>query len=369
MRKKFLLISPKNRTVYNFRGDLIRDIQKSGYDVTVTGPNFEGKEEIDKLDVQFFHVPLKKNGLNILADLNYFIRLYKFIRREKPDITLGYTIKPVIYGSIAARLAGVGNVNAMVTGTGYAFIAKGLKASIIRILVSLLYRISFTATNTVIFQNPDDRNAFVNRGMLKTNKTRLVNGSGVNMQHFRRTDFPNQISFFMLSRMLRSKGVREYIQAAAIVKEKHPQIRFMLLGGFEEMPDALKYEEVKCYIEEGIIDYFGETDDVRQYYSQCSVYVLPSYSEGTPRTVLEAMSMGRPIITTDANGCRETVVDGKNGFLVPIKDSQSLAAKIESLATDKLLIEKMGIESFNICRDKFDIEVVNRNMMKHLKIG
>jgi glycosyltransferase involved in cell wall biosynthesis len=369
MSKKFLLISPKNRTVYNFRGDLISDIQKKGYNVIVTGPNTDGKDEIDKLGVEFFLIPLKKNGLSIWADLNYFYKLFKLIKREKPNVTLGYTIKPVIFGSIAAKLAGVGNVNALITGTGYAFLAKGFKASIIRFLVSILYSVSFTATNTVIFQNPDDRDLFIKRRMLKKNKTRLVNGSGVNMRHFRPTDFPDQITFFMLSRMLLIKGVQEYIQAAALVKAKYPQIRFILLGAFEDMPSAIKYEELKPYIEQGIIDYFGETDDVRKYYSQCSVYVLPSWAEGTPRTVLEAMAMGRPIITTNSRGCRETVVEGKNGFMVPINDPRTLALKMESIVNDQSLIEKMGIESLNICREKFEIQLVNKNMIKYLQIS
>lgn len=366
MRKIFLLISPKNRTVYNFRGDLIRDIQKAGYDVIVTGPDFDGKEEIDKLGVQFHHVPLKKNGFSILSDLSYFVSLYKLIRREKPDLSLGYTIKPVIYGSLAARLAGVRNVNAMVTGAGYAFTAKGAKATLVRWLVSMLYRMGFAAANTVIFQNPDDCDEFVERGLLKSNKCRLVNGSGVNMQHFTPTSFPEQTTFFMLSRMLKSKGVREYLEAAALVKKKYPEVRFMLLGALEEMPDALKPEEVKAYIEDDVIDHFGETTDVRDYYKQCSVYVLPSYREGTPRTVLEAMAMGRPIITTDTNGCRETVEDGVNGFLVPVKDIQELADKMELFITNNNQITEMGAESFRICREKFDVNVINRNMINFL---
>lgn len=369
MTKKFLLISPKNRTVYNFRGDLIADIQHAGYEVLVTGPNNDGMEEIEKLGVRFFLVPLHKNGLNIAADLRYFWQLYRLIRAEKPEITLGYTIKPVIYGSLAARLAGVRNVNAMVTGTGYAFTALGKKAGMIRLLASVLYRLGFMAARTVIFQNPDDRDTFVSRRLLPRAKCRLVNGSGVNMQKFSPAPYPERITFFMLSRMLRSKGVGEYLEAAQMVKRNYPEARFMLLGAFEDMPDALKTEEVQPYIDNGTVEYFPETADVRPYYAQCSVYVLPSYAEGTPRTVLEAMAMARPIITTDANGCRETVAEGKNGFLVPVKDTKALANRMEMMISNNSLITEMGSVSLRICREKFEVGVVGKKMLEIMKIG
>lgn len=363
-----MLISPKNRTIYNFRGELIKEIAAGGYDVVVTGPNRDGLEKISELGVRFELIPLNKNGLSIKEDLKYLFALRKLLKKEKPDITLGYTIKPVIYGAIAAKMAGVRNINSMVTGAGYAFTAKTAKAKVVRAVVSLLYRIGFKCANTVIFQNTDDRNDFTGMKLLKQEKCRLVNGSGVNMQKFEVSPMPERLTFFMLSRVMLSKGVREYLQAARVIKEKYPEVRVMLLGAVEDIQDSLKADELKPYIDDGIIEYFGETDDVASYYRQCSVYVLPSYREGTPRTVLEAMAMGRPVITTDAPGCRETVTDGVTGFLIPVKDSRALAEKMEWFIRNPNEPAKMGMASYEFCKEKFDVEKVNREMLKHLNI-
>lgn len=366
---KFILISPKNRTVYNFRGDLIKEIQSKGYEVIVTGPNREGLEEIEKLGVRFEQIELEKTGINILSDIKYIFKLWKLFKKEKPDVTLGYTIKPVIYGSIAAKLAGVKNINSMITGVGYVFTAETCKAKVIRLIVSILYRISFACSDGVIFQNPDDRKEFLDRGLLKEEKTRLVNGSGVNMERYKATEFPEDLTFFMLSRVLFSKGIREYLESAKTVKLQYPKTRFMLLGAVENMQDSMKNEDLKPYIDSGIIDYFGETDDVAKYYKQSTIYVLPSYREGTPRTVLEAMAMGRPIITTDAPGCRETVINGKNGFLVPVANVEALTEKMIWFINNTDKVSEMGDESKNLCKEKFDVKKVNKQMLKHMNIG
>jgi glycosyltransferase involved in cell wall biosynthesis len=363
---KFILISPKNRTTYNFRGDLLKEIISKGYEVIVTGPNEDGVDIIKELGVRFELIPLDKNGLSAAADIKYMIALKNLLKAEKPDVTLGYTIKPVIYGAIAAKLAGVKNINSMVTGVGYVFTAKTKKAKIIRTIAGILYRIGFKCANTVIFQNQDDLNEFVECKLLKYEKCWLVNGSGVNMQKFELAPLPERITFFMLSRVMNSKGIREYLQAAEEVKGKYPEVRFMLLGAVENIQDSLKMEDLRPYIDNGIIDYYGETDDVASYYRQCSVYVLPSYREGTPRTVLEAMAMGRPIITTDAPGCRETVVDGVNGFLVPVQDAVALAEKMEWFIKNQDEVIKMGQASYQFCRDKFDVQKVNADMLRYL---
>ncbi len=365
---KFVLISPKNRTTYNFRGDLVKEIIALGYDVIVTGPNEDGLDKIKELGVRFELLPLNKNGLSVKEDIKYFLALRKLFKREKPDITLGYTIKPVIYGAIAAKLTGVKNINSMVTGAGYAFTAKTAKAKVVKTLVRILYKIGFMCADTVIFQNTDDLDEFEQLKLVKTEKCRLVNGSGVNMKKFAPAPLPGKMTFFMLSRVMFSKGVREYLQAAKAIKAKYPAVRFMLLGAVEDIQDSLKAEDLKPYIEEGIIDYFGETDDVPSYFRQCSVYVLPSYREGTPRTVLEAMAMGRAIITTDAPGCRETVLDGITGFLVPVQDTGALTAKMEWFIQNPAEVEKMGNASFAFCKEKYDVDKVNTDMLAHLKI-
>lgn len=365
---KFILISPKNRTTYNFRGDLLKKISSIGYDVVVTGPNEIDTEKIQAMGVRFVMIPLEKNGLNFVSDIKYIFALKKLFTEEKPDITLGYTIKPVIYGAIASKLAGVKNINSMVTGAGYIFTAKTVKAKIIKVLASFLYRIGFKCADKVIFQNQDDLNEFVQQKLLKRVKCCLVNGSGVNMQKYEMTPLPERLTFFMLSRIMYSKGIREYLQAAEKVKSKYPEVRFMLLGAVENIQDSLTMKDLDPYIKRDIIDYYGETDNVNAYYNQCSVYVLPSYREGTPRTVLEAMAMGRPIITTDAPGCRETVIDGINGFRVPIKDSDTLAEKMIWFIENQYEITKMGKASYDFCKEKFDVRKVNESMLNHMNI-
>lgn len=366
--KKFILISPKNRTAYNFRGDLVKSIIKKGYDVIVTGPNMDGVEHITALGAHFEVVPMNKNGVNPISDIKYTWKLYKLMKSNKIEASLGYTIKPVIYGAIAARLAKVKSITSMVTGTGYLFTAKSIKSKVLKIVALMLYRMGFSCANTVIFQNQDDRNEFVENGLLKLNKTRVVNGSGVNMDHFVPTALPNRITFFMLSRALKSKGVREYLEACKIVKRQYPEVRCMYLGAVEKMQDALSWEDVESYIKDGIIEYFPETQDVRKFTGQCSVYVLPSYKEGTPRTVLEAMAMKRAVITTDVPGCRETVQPGVNGYLVEAKNPKAVADKMIYLIEHPELIPHMAEKSYEICKQKYEVGRVNHEMIEHMKL-
>lgn len=365
---KVIVVSPKNRTTYNFRGDLIKKIISLGNSVTVTGPNQDNIERIAELGAKFVEVPMEKNGVNPLEDLRYTKNLYKLFRKEKPDVVFGYTSKPVIYGAIAARLAKVPHIASMVTGAGYAFTAKTLKAKIIKFIMSNLYKIAFRCANVAIFQNEDDATEFENEKLVKREKIQIVRGSGVNHEKFPIAELPEKITFFMLSRVMYSKGIREYLEACRIIKSKYPDVRCMLLGACENIQDSISYEELKKYIDAGIIEHFGETDNVAEYYKKCSVYVLPSYREGTPRTVLEAMSMGRAIITTDAPGCRGTVIDGKTGFLVPVKNAEAVAEKMEEFIKNPDLIKKMGAESAKYCRKKYDVNLVNADMCRYLKV-
>ncbi len=366
---KFLLISPKNRTVYNFRGDLIKKIISCGYEVVVTGPDMTDVDKITELGATFKEIKMNKTGTSVFGDLKYCIRLYKFIKSEKPGVTLGYTVKPVIYGAIAAKLAGVKRICGMVTGGGYTFTAKTAKAKLLGFIVRFLYRVGFAFTDCVIFQNADDLEEFCAKKLTKRDKCKVVNGSGVNMEKFKPVPLEDKPVFFMLSRLLKSKGVVEYLKAAEMVKTEYPEAEFKLLGKFEyEMQDAVPEDFVRHYIDNGTVELYPETSDVRPYFEKCSVYVLPSYREGTPRTVLEAMAMGRPVITTDTNGCRETVKDGINGYLVPVGDEVALADAMKKMIKNPELVKNMGKESVNYCREKFEVGYVNEAMCRFLGI-
>ncbi len=365
---KFILISPKNRTSYNFRGDLIKKIIASGYEVIVTGPNRDNVEKILELGAEFYEIPMNKNGVNPIKDLAYTKALMALFKKEKPDVILGYTSKPVIYASIAAKLSGVLHRVAMVTGAGYAFTAKTLKARVIKAIMSILYKIGCACANVVIFQNDDDKSEFVGGRLVSEKKCRVVNGSGVNMEKFSFEPYPENMTFLMVSRVMYSKGIREYLGACDKVKGLYPQTRFMLLGACENIQDSMSKEDLDDYIKRGVIEHFGETDTVSDYYKQCSVYVLPSYREGTPRTVLEAMSMSRPVITTDAPGCRGTVIDKESGYLVPVGDADGVAEAMIKFIKNPELVEKMGKKGYEHCKDKYDVNKVNDQMCRILKI-
>lgn len=370
---KFILVSPKNRTAYNFRGDLIKEIIARGYEVVVTGPNQIDVEKITALGAKFIEIPMNKNGVNPFKDLKYQKALKNLFIKEQPDVVLGYTSKPCIYGTLAAKQAAKKlkkdiRAVAMVTGVGYAFTSNSTKAKIIRLIMSFLYKKAFKKADKVIFQNEDDKILFEKLKLVSQNKTAIVNGSGVNTEKFSIAEYPKDITFFMLARVMYSKGIREYLKACEIVKQKHPEVRCMLLGAVENIQDSMTEEDLAPFIENGIIEHFGETDKVADYYKQCSVYVLPSYREGTPRTVLEAMSMGRAIITTNAPGCRSTVLDGQTGFLVPVKDAETLAEKMIFFIENPESIKTMGKLSAEYCREKFDVKKVNEDMLMHLNI-
>ena len=366
---KFVLISPKNRTVYNFRGDLIKEIIAKGYEVVVTGPDRIDVDKIEALGARFKEIPMEKTGTSISSDLRYCENLTRFLKQEKPDVTLGYTVKPVVYGAIAAKRAGVKNINCLITGGGYTFVSRSVKARILGMIVRNLYRAGLLNATHVIFQNKDDRKEVCAKHLVNKKKCSYVNGSGVNIDHFKPLPFPEEPVFFMLSRLLKSKGVGEYLEAARTVKKQYPQAEFKLLGKYEYvMQDAMDHDYVESFIKDGTIERFEETDDVRPYYEKCSVYVLPSYREGTPRTVLEAMAMGRPIITTDTQGCRETVIDGVNGFLVPVKNSDVIAEKMIWFIEHPEAIRKMGQQSCQYAAEKFDVNKVNAEMIRIMNL-
>lgn len=342
-----------------------------GHKVTAVAPDFssETMTTLQQMGVACREVSMDRRGLSPKADIKLLSALRRLLKSERPDLLVTFTIKPNIWGAIAAYSAGVKSA-AMVTGLGYALTHEGgsAKARLVIALSRRLYRFATRLNDFVFFQNTDDRDDFIQMGCLADpSKVRLVGGSGVDMKHYDRTPLPAEPVFLMISRLLGDKGVREYAAAAAIVKRDMPEARFLLVGGYDEGLDGISSDEVAAWQADGL-EYMGQIDDVRPYLSQCSTYVLPSYREGTPRSVLEAMSMGRPIITTDVPGCRQTTIDGETGTLVPLKDVNSLAAAMEDLAQNPEVRANYGDAAHERIRQIYDVDIVNESLMRQLEL-
>lgn len=368
----FLLVASFPDSLIKFRGPLIEALREAGCQVHVAVPGLSGDSDIasrlSELGVQVHDIPLQRTGMNPVKDLSVLFSLRKLMRQIHVDYVLGYTIKPVIYGSLAAWMAGVENRSSLITGLGYAFTgeATGLR-KVLRSLIQQLYRFSLSRNRLVFFQNPDDEALFRQLSLLKPAvPSCVVNGSGVDVAEYTVAELPETPSFLLIARLLGDKGVREYAQAAALVKQRFPDVSFRLVGWIDDNPDAIKQAELDAWIAAGTIEFLGKLSDVRPAISDSSVYVLPSYREGTPRTVLEAMAMGRAVITTDAPGCRETVVDGDNGYLVPVQDVSALAAAMIKLVESPARVTAMGARSRQMAEDKYDVHKVNAVMLREM---
>lgn len=367
---KIMIISPKNKTVFNFRGDLIKAMIAAGHSVVVTGPNQDYIDDIMSLGVsKFIEVTLVKDNTNILGDLNYYKKLVKAMKAEKPELVFSYTIKPVIYGSIAARRAGIKRVYPMITGLGRVYTSNSLKTKVIRMITDLLYRFAFKDISKVMFQNTDDMQQFVKAGYIPKSKAVHINGSGVNMERFKYKGLSENHVFLMTGRIMKEKGVLEYCKAAEFVKKIHPEASFVLLGGFDKSIGAIKPCDIAPYIEAGIIEFPGEQKDVVPYIDKCRYFVLPTYyREGVPRTILEAMAMGRPVITTDWPGCRDAVIDGETGFLVEPKNTEQLAEKMCELIKNQDVVRKMSANALTRCMEVYAVNIVNESMFRYMEL-
>lgn len=369
---KFLLIAGFPESLLHFRGPLIAALQDHGLEVHVAAPDLvpgtELHSRLKERGLVVHTIPLRRTGMNPVADLGTLFNLWQLIRKVRPTWVLGYTVKPVIYGSIAATLAGVPRRFALITGLGYAF-QGGHSRKGLRSLVQSLYAAALRCTNKVFFQNPDDEGLFRKEGILSPAVPSVVlNGSGVNVTEYAVAPLPTVPRFLLIARLLGDKGVREYAAAARIIRAQHPDAVFDLVGWIDANPDAIGQGELDQWVREGTLNYLGRLTDVRPAIAAASVYVLPSYREGTPRTVLEAMAMGRPIVTTDAPGCRETVSDGDNGFLVPVKSVEGLVAAMRRFIDDPALVERMGRRSRTLVEDKYDVRKVNAQMLSEMAI-
>ncbi|NMG50243.1 glycosyltransferase [Azoarcus communis] len=374
--KTLALIANQAYSLANFRGPLIRDVVARGHRVVALAPDFDSttRAAVEALGAETRNYPLARIGMNPWQDLKSLLALRRLLAEIRPDVSLGYFVKPVIYGTLAAAWAGVPHRVALICGLGFAYTeaddASGLKKRWLRAIVTALYRAALARAHVFFFQNVDDQALFLAEKTAAADHCRVVNGTGVDLAEWPSTPLPSlseyPVTFALAARLLREKGVLEYVAAARIIKARHPSIRFLLLGGLDENPGAIHRTEVQAWVDEGVVEWPGHVP-MQSWLAQAHVYVLPSfYREGVPRSTQEAMALGRAVITTDAPGCRETVVAGENGFLIPVRDVPALVQAMESLITTPGLISRMGQASRRLAEARFDVRQINAQMMQAL---
>jgi len=361
-RRTIVLSINTSWNIVNFRSNLIVRLQREGYDVVALAPRDAHSDALVAMGVRYFPVDIDSKGLSPVHDLKLAAHYYRILKALRPVAFLGWTIKPNVYGSLAAHALGIPVIN-NISGLGTAFIKIGLLTRIVR----MLYRTALARSSTVFFQNRHDRDLFVAQRLVRAPRTALLPGSGIDLAQFVPETFvPERASeaatpvFLMVARLLRDKGVVEFADAARIVRQTRPDVAFELLGFLDvQNRTAIDRDTVEGWEREGRLRYLGEAADVRPYLARATAVVLPSYREGMPRSLLEAAAMGRPLIATDVPGCTEIARAGENAFLCAPRDAQSLAdAMLALLALDVDARAAMGQRSREIAEREFDVSVV-----------
>lgn len=349
--------------IYNFRRALVRALLERGHDVIALAPEDEYSVRLDKLGVAFVPIAIDSKGVSPLNDLGLLARYRAAMSQLGADLFIGYTVKPNIYGSMAAASLGIPAIN-NISGLGTAFIRTGP----LNWLVSNLYRVALRHSATVFFQNRDDRDLFVAKSLVREDQARLLPGSGIDLEHFQSRPLPNGpgVRFLMMGRLLWDKGVREYAEAARMVRERHPTARFTMLG-FVDVPNrtAVGKNDIDIWSKEGVIDYLPACEDVRPHIEAADCVVLPSYREGLPRALLEGAAMARPLIATNVPGCRDVIQDGVNGYSCVVRDAASLAeAMIQIIDAGSDRRRQMGREGRRMVEARFGQELVVQSYLE-----
>jgi glycosyltransferase involved in cell wall biosynthesis len=369
---RIVVVGALPESLVNFRGALLRACVAAGVEVIALAdnPNAVVSAQLQAMGVRYEWYPVERNGRSPMSDLRTYVHLRRLFKEIRPTVVLAYTIKPVVWSGLALR--GIPNVRycAMITGLGYAFQGRSVARRWLTTLVSVLYRSALRRADVVVFQNSDNRRTFVDRRLVTESRTAVVRGSGVDLTHFQMVPLPDGPPVVLLiARLLGDKGLREYAAAARRIRTTRPDVRFQLLGPADPSPDGIPAAELQQWSDDGVLEYLGSTDDVRPFLAACHLFVLPSYHEGMPRTVLEALAVGRPVVTTSVPGCADTVQDGVNGRVVPARNATALADAIEELLDQHPRWPLMAEASRALASSAFDVRLVNTEMCHHLGVS
>ncbi|QUS58930.1 glycosyltransferase family 4 protein [Pseudovibrio brasiliensis] len=365
---RILLVANSSFKLINFRRTLIQQLQEEGHELIATAPRDEYTPDFARMGVKYVELPMDATGTSLVAEAKLLLKIFSITRSKKPDAVLGYTIKPNIYGALSARILGVPFVP-NITGMGSVFDREDLLAR----LIKWLYRTAFRRCPRVFLQNPEDLSFFVKSGLISRQQAYLLPGSGVDLKNFHVSSLPgsgHNRTFVLVARMLREKGIYEFVEVARALSSSFPDARFVLLGpSGSGKSGALSEADMKKLTSDGIVEYRGAVKDVRPVVAEADCVVLPSfYREGTPRALLEAAAMGRPIITTTIPGCKDVVDDGRNGFLCKPKSAQSLeTAMRQFLLMSEEAVDEMGKASRQLAEQKFDEQIVIDNYTSVLR--
>ncbi len=355
---KIILFANTAWYLWNFRLPLAQTLRECGAEVLFVAPPDAYAARLQDAGFRFVPLALARRSLNPLTELRTLGEITALYRRERPALVHHFTVKPVLYGSLAARLADVPQVVNAVTGLGYLFGEGGVKRRVLRRLAMLAYRWIMRETQ-VIFQNQDDRDVFLRHRLVTEPQTTLIPSSGVDLEHFRPQPEPNGEPVVMLAaRLLWDKGVGEFVQAAGILRRRGVGARFVLVGDtYDGNPSAVPREQLQAWQRAGMVEWWGWRDDMAQVFASAHIVCLPSYREGLPKSLIEAAACARPVVTTDAPGCRDAVVSGETGLLVPLRDAEALAAALEDLIVHPERRRKMGAAARKFAR-RFSVERV-----------
>lgn len=371
-RKRIMLLCSYAISLPHFRGDFIYCLVQNGYEVYGAAPDMteDVAKELKKLGARPVSFSLQRTGQNPVNDIKSIIELRRIIKTHKIDLVFPYTIKPVIYGSIASNAVGV-PVISLITGLGFSFSRSSRKAKIMQGITEFLYKLSIRKNKLIIFQNIDDHALFLRRKIISKNqKYRIVNGSGVNLNKYPfrvNKKATNDVKFILVARLIKEKGIELFINAATSLKKSYPYSEFHVIGAPDKSPSAIKLEKLHDLHSRNIIVYHGKQKNIPDFLSKSDVFVLPTYyREGVPRSILEALSVGMPVVTTDSPGCRETVKNEENGFLISPNDLASLKNALKYFLENPNKIEVMGLASRKMAETKFDVNIINEHLLQSI---